>query len=109
MWARYVNLEIDYYEAVRKRFMTMNRINGEEIPEYLKYEWRKVIVETPRLRAVPPKRQDHQGEIAFDIFGWPLSLLWFVLVKLYGLLVTRIEYNKIGEKRIEKIVNELKG
>jgi len=112
-WKVYVDAEIDFYESERQRFLRFHRIRGlsDKIPEFLVYEWRNYVKSNERLKAVPPKPVDFRGEISFDVLFWPLAMFVLAIQTGYKTLMKRVlsEYNKVTNKKIEKIQRDLKG
>ena len=110
-WKRFVDNEVEFYERERQRFLNHHRIRGAEIPGHLVFEWRHHVERVERLRAVPPKAHDYQGQIAFDAALWPVSVLLIMVIQAGSAAIRIIvaEYNKITQQKIDKIRNDLKG
>jgi hypothetical protein len=110
-WKRFVDNEVEFYESERQRFLNHHRIRGADIPEFLVFEWRRFVQASERLREVPPKAHDYQGQITFDVVLWWLSLLFVVLSLLVSTAMRFImtEYNKITQQKIDRIKRDLKG
>jgi hypothetical protein len=108
-WTRFVNSELDFYEQERQRFMSFHRIRGDEIPDFLRFEWRNVVQANQRLKNVPPLIHEYRGVIAFDFGLWPVSLVVVLLQGLYVALMRIIiaEYKRITESRIQKLRRDL--
>lgn len=108
-WKQYVDREVKFYESERQRFLTFHKIRGEEIPEFLVYEWRNFVKNTERLRAVPPETKDHRSEIAFVVSCWPLSMLWLAAQSSITFVLDRLlnEYNRVTDNKITKIRKDL--
>jgi hypothetical protein len=108
-WRQYVDGEIEFYEAERKRFMLFHRIAGDEIPDFLIYEWRNYVKGNDRLRVVPPKAHDFRGEIAYDVILWWLSIAFLVVQTGFATTMKYIlsEYNKNTDTKLNKIRKDL--
>lgn len=110
-WRRFVNVEVEFYESERQRFLNHHRIRGTDIPDFLVFEWRHHVNRVERLRECPPKAHDYQGQIAFDIILWFLSMIFVMMTQVVrgGMKVVVTEYNKITQQKIETIRRDLKG
>jgi hypothetical protein len=108
-WKLYVDDEIGFYEAERARFLLFHRIRGENIPEFLIYEWRNYVKNNIRLKAVPPKAIDFRGEIAYDVICWPLAMFFLIVQISFRTIMKRImsEYNRVTNNKIDKIRKDL--
>lgn len=110
-WKRFVDNEVEFYEKERQRFLNHHRIRGTEIPSHLVFEWRHYVQASERLREVPPKPHDYQGQIAFDVLLWWLSMIFVMLTQTISsaMKVITAEYNKSAAQKIDKIKQDLKG
>ena len=110
-WKRFVDSEVEFYENERQRFLNHHRIRGNEIPDFLVFEWRHYVQASNRLREVPPKVHDYQGQIAFDVLLWWLSMIFVMLTQAISTAMHVImdEYNKISTQKIDRISKDLKG
>jgi hypothetical protein len=110
-WSQYVEAELNFYESERLRFMYFHRIRGEEIPEYLKPEWRIHVAKDERLKAVPPDIHEHYGEVGFDVIAWPLSLLALAVLSVYTVFMKHIliKFNRATTQKLARISRDLKG
>jgi hypothetical protein len=108
-WKRFVDSEVEFYESERQRFLNHHHIRGAAIPEFLVFEWRHYVQASVRLREVPPKAHDFQGQVIFDVLFWWLSII-FVVVSQIILVVTRVilsEFNKVTQQKIDRIKHDL--
>jgi hypothetical protein len=110
-WKRFVDNEVEFYESERQRFLNHHRIRGGKIPDHLVFEWRHHVEKVERLRDVPPKAHEYQGQIAFDFILWSVSMLLVMITQTVSaaMRVITAEYNKITQQKIDKIRNDLKG
>ena len=110
-WKRFVDNEVEFYEKERQRFLNHHRIRGTEIPPHLVFEWRHFVQASNRLREVPPKSHDYQGQIAFDVLLWWLSMIFVMLSQTVSaaMKIIMAEYNKITAQKIDRIKQDLKG
>jgi hypothetical protein len=110
-WKRFVDKEVEFYESERQRFLNHHRIRGSAIPEFLVFEWRHYVQATERLRECPPKAHEYQGQIAFDVLLWFLSMILVVMTQVTttAMKVILSEYNKITQQKIDRIKQDLKG
>lgn len=104
-WISFVNGEISFYEAERRGFIRFHRIQGPEIPDFLKYEWRKHIEVRPRLQRIPPDPQEHHPQLVLNLVLWPLSVGSLIAQTLYRLTVKRliVEYTSSLDTRIKEV------
>jgi hypothetical protein len=110
-WTQYVETECAFYERERQRFLNYHAINGTEIPEHLKFEWRNMVSGHQRLKSIPPKYTDHTGEIIFDVLLWWLSLIDLGIRKGYRATTLAIWklFNRVAASKMEQINKDLKG
>lgn len=115
-WKSYVDGELDFYEQERIRFLRFHRIRpslkgGDDIPEFLIYEWRNYVKNNDRLKHVPPKVNDFTGEIAFDVLLWWLSMAWQAVSTGFTIVMKHIlsEYNRITNTKINRVKKDLEG
>lgn len=110
-WKRFVDTEVEFYENERQRFLNHHRIRGTQIPDFLVFEWRRHVAGDQRLREVPPKSHDYQGQITFDVLLWWLSMIFITCSIAFSaaMRIIMAEYNKITQQKIEKIRQDLKG
>lgn len=109
-WSQFVDEELSYYERERQRFLIFHRIRGEEIPDFLHFEWRDAVQKNERLREVPPQTNKYRGEITFDVVLWPLSVLSLLVQTVFSVFIQRIlaAFNKVTETKIAKVRRDLK-
>lgn len=110
-WKRFVDNEVGFYESERQRFLNHHHIRGVQIPDFLVFEWRHFVEATKRLKEVPPKAHDYQGQIAFDVLLWWLSMIFIMVAQTISAIMQIIltEYNKVTQQKIENIKRDLKG
>jgi hypothetical protein len=110
-WKRFVDNEVEFYEKERQRFLNHHRIRGAQIPDFLVFEWRHHVEKVERLREVPPKAHEYQGQITFDVALWPLSILFITVTQTIStsMRIVVAEYNKITQQKIDRIKQDLKG
>ena len=110
-WKRFVDNEVGFYESERQRFLNHHHIRGAAIPEFLVFEWRHFVEATKRLKDVPPKTHDYQGQIAFDVLLWWLSIIFITISQIISIIMQIIltEYNKVTQQKIDRIKQDLKG
>jgi len=106
-WTAFHRSELRHYYAVRRQFMLHHNISGDEIPEFLRFEWKRLIEATPRLRGIPPDPQDHQDRIALNLALWPLSMgsaLWGRVYQLtfHRLIATYTQSLQTGLETVRK-------
>jgi len=108
-WKRFVDNEVEFYEKERQRFLNHHRIRGTEIPSHLVFEWRHYVQASERLREVPPKAHNWQGQIAFDVLLWWLSMIFVIVAQTVSaaLRIIMTEYNKITAAKIDRIKRDL--
>jgi hypothetical protein len=108
-WKRFVDSEVEFYESERQRFLNHHRIRGVAIPDFLVFEWRHFVQASERLREVPPKAHEYQGQIAFDVLLWWLSIIFVMVSQTVSAAMRFImaEYNKITATKIARIKKDL--
>ena len=108
-WTQFVKAEIAYYQSERQRFMNFHRVRGDDIPDFLKYEWRNYVNGNPRLQVLPPDPQDHQRRLGLNMGLWPLSMASLIAQKLYSVTVQRLmnEYTRSTSTRLSAVRKDL--
>jgi len=107
-WTSFVKTEVANYEIERQRFLRFHRIAAKEVPDFLKYEWRRYVEQNPRLQ-IPPDPQDHQDRLALNMGLWPLSIVFLVLGRLYKLTIQRLitEYMRSLNSKLQTVRKDL--
>lgn len=110
-WTQHVDSECAFYETERTRFLGHYEINGDEMPDHLKYEWRNIVKRNKRLSAIPPQYTQHRGQILFDITLWWVSLLTLLVFKFYAtsVLAVRNLFGRVTDAKSQRINRDLKG
>jgi len=111
-WMNFYDGELSYYETERLKFIRFHGLQGQitEVPDFLQYEWRDVVLKNERLKQVPPIIKQYRGEIAFDILFWWLSILSLGVQKLFDIVMRYImqRYHVISTRRLESIKKDSK-
>lgn len=110
-WQRFFNSEMRFYEQVKRTFLRSLHIEGTEIPEFVRPNWRNLVAQTERLNHIPPKFQEYRSTLALNVMLWPLSLGSIAVQAVYGVFMGRLfmMYMSITKARVDQIEKDLKG
>jgi hypothetical protein len=109
-WSRYVRRELVYYDQMRRGFLKHFKVRGDEIPEFLKLNWRETINRDERLKHIPPSLQDHKGNLIRTITLWPMIGIMAILRLAYRLTFDQVfaAYKRLTNlKQLELVRKDL--